>query len=184
MSKIGRDMDLLKFDFQFCGDLVLGILLSSADDLFDGGKIKPLKLLQKSEIMTVAFTTGGLDQSSSDQRRDIAVDSFMSPHCSGGSGTVSHSPIRIGAKASLRKSSSVFRKWNLKDFLLFNKYPWKKLETMGKEQDDRKSTSFRSADGSFDSEVRMRKKSQMSAHEVFYTKNKAKSESLKKRTYK
>lgn len=213
ISKIGKNEDMIDFDFQFCGDLQMGgTLLSSADDLFDGGKIRPLKSQPKPETVSRDFMSSATpyNQSApekvklsniSDQRRGRAVDSSMSR--SSRRGTRSLSPFRIGekhcdqplnatAKPLSTTSSSVFRKWKLKDFLLFrsasegrasDKYPLKKFGALRNEQDNRKSTSFGSVDGSFGSDAGMRKKSQMSAHEVHYTKNKAASESLKKKTY-
>ncbi|XP_044510233.1 uncharacterized protein LOC123228834 [Mangifera indica] len=90
--------------------------------------------------------------------------------------------------SSSSKSSS--RKWRLRDFLLFrsasegrsrDKEP--KYGGLFKKNEDTKNSSFRSTEGSAESISGSRRRGQVSAHELHYTKNKAASENLKKRTF-
>ncbi|CAM8984355.1 unnamed protein product [Rhodiola kirilowii] len=207
----------IEFDFQFCGGMEMGNIFSSADDLFDGGKIRPLKTLPKLERSFKDSAAGTsfkpskgneTEQSSpgmkkhiidaSDQRRGRAVDSHMSNSHKTAARSLYPLPVAdpqprdITKRPSESSSTLLFGKWKLRDFLLFrsasegrasDKYPLKKFAALRKkDQEDGKSSSFRSVD-SFGSESASRRKIQMSAHEQHYTKNKAASESLKKKTY-
>ncbi|CAI0465290.1 unnamed protein product [Linum tenue] len=91
------------------------------------------------------------------------------------------------------KSSS--RKWRLRDLLLFrsasegraaDRDPYRKHAAFGglfRRHDDVKSCSIRSSDSNGSNSGSMRRKGPVSAHELHYTKNKAASEDMKKRTY-
>lgn len=94
-------------------------------------------------------------------------------------------PPPPAAAASSTKSSS--RKWRFTDFLLFrsasegraaDKDPLRKYSAF-KRNEDTRNTSSRSTDGSGSG----RRKGQVSAHELHYTKNKAASRDLKKKTF-
>lgn len=95
-----------------------------------------------------------------------------------------HPPAAAAAAASSTKSSS--RKWRFTDFLLFrsasegraaDKDPLRKYSAF-KRNEDTRNTSSRSTDGSGSG----RRKGPVSAHELHYTKNKAASQDLKKKT--
>ncbi|CAI0558254.1 unnamed protein product [Linum tenue] len=91
------------------------------------------------------------------------------------------------------KSSS--RKWRLRDLLLFrsasegraaDRDPYRKHAAFGglfRRHDDVKSCSIRSTDSNGSNGGSLRRKGPVSAHELHYTKNKAASEDMKKRTF-
>ncbi|GAY39459.1 hypothetical protein CUMW_044490 [Citrus unshiu] len=94
-------------------------------------------------------------------------------------------PPAAAAAASSTKSSS--RKWRFTDFLLFrsasegraaDKDPLRKFSAF-KKNEDTKNTSSRPTDGSGSG----RRKGPVSAHELHYTKNKAASKDLNKKTF-
>lgn len=94
-------------------------------------------------------------------------------------------PAAAAAAASSTKSSS--RKWRFTDFLLFrsasegraaDKDPLRKFSAF-KRNEDTKNTSSRPTDGSGSG----RRKGPVSAHELHYTKNKAASKDLNKKTF-
>ncbi|CAL1396149.1 unnamed protein product [Linum trigynum] len=97
------------------------------------------------------------------------------------------------APSTTGKSSS--RKWRLRDLLLFrsasegraaDRDPYRKHAAFGglfRRHDDVKSCSIRSSDSNGSNSGSMRRKGPISAHELHYTKNKAASEDMKKRTY-
>ncbi|KAJ0087072.1 hypothetical protein Patl1_09021 [Pistacia atlantica] len=96
----------------------------------------------------------------------------------------------FNSKSSSSSSKSSSRKWRLRDFLLFrsasegrstDKEP--KYRALFKKNEDMKNSSFRSTDSSAESVSGSRRRGQVSAHELHYTKNKAASEDLKKRTF-
>ncbi|KAK3231461.1 hypothetical protein Dsin_003342 [Dipteronia sinensis] len=91
------------------------------------------------------------------------------------------------------KGSSSSRKWRLRDFLLFRsasegrakgKDQFSRYASFFKKNDDTKNSSFRSTDSSGSgSGSGKRRAPPVSAHELHYTKNKAASEDLKKKTF-
>lgn len=92
---------------------------------------------------------------------------------------------------SLNTSKGSSRKWRLRDFLLFRsasegrakgKDPFSKYASFFRKNDDSKNASIRSTDSS-GSGSGSRRRGPVSAHELHYTKNKAASEDLKKRTF-
>ncbi|KAF8377512.1 hypothetical protein HHK36_030894 [Tetracentron sinense] len=99
----------------------------------------------------------------------------------------------LNTKNISTSSSSLkgYRKWRLKDFLLFrsasegratNKDPLRKYAALSKKNDDVKNTSFRSTDNNGSVSGSMRR-GQVSAHELHYTANRAVSEESRKKTY-
>ncbi|KAK2660392.1 hypothetical protein Ddye_006925 [Dipteronia dyeriana] len=95
----------------------------------------------------------------------------------------------ISSKGSSSSSSSS-RKWRLRDFLLFRsasegrakgKDQFSKYASFFKKNDDTKNSSFRSTDSSGSGSGKRR--APVSAHELHYTKNKAASDDLKKKTF-
>ncbi|XP_057973330.1 uncharacterized protein LOC131161526 [Malania oleifera] len=95
------------------------------------------------------------------------------------------------AAATPLMSSKGYKKWKLKDFLLFrsasegratDKDPLKKYTTLLKKHEDGKNSSFRSTDSS-GSGSSSRRRGPVSAHELHYTANRAVSADLKKKTF-
>ncbi|KAG6653134.1 hypothetical protein CIPAW_05G053900 [Carya illinoinensis] len=214
------------FEFDFSGHLERTSL--SADELFDGGKIKPLKPPPRLQVgigandHSVSISSprkdfdpfaaaieetrkkGELDQR---QGREQEQKSFLRR------GTRSLSPLRVSdlvlasnTKASTPSSSSAYssflssfsfsqgyRKWRLKDFLLFRsasegratgKDPLTKYAVLSKNKlaEDIKNSSFRSTDSS-GSVSSSRRRGPVSAHEKHYTVNRAVSEEMRRKTF-
>ncbi|KAF2309884.1 hypothetical protein GH714_005485 [Hevea brasiliensis] len=149
------------FAFDFRSELEENSL--SAEELFDGGKIRPLKPPPRLQT---------------EERSPLL--SSRSPR----------SPIAQGKRII---SESASRKWRLRDFLLFrsasegraaDKDPLRtKYPSFFRKPEDAKNTSFRSTDSSGSVSAASRRKGPVSAHELHYTKNKAASEDLKKKTF-
>ncbi|XP_015944929.2 uncharacterized protein LOC107470059 [Arachis duranensis] len=217
-----------EFQFDFSGHLQPPSL--SADELFDGGKIrpfepqsgliasssKPLSAHRKSESFDPA-TTAMEDEDQKPPTRGREKRAF-----SGRKGSRSLSPLRVSdiinnnnsneeravpssSSSSSRNNTKAsyasflssisftrgYRKWRLKDFLLFrsasegratDKDPLRrKYEVLSKKaaavDDDVRNSSFRSSDGSVS-----KRRGPVSAHEIHYTANRAASEEMKKRT--
>ncbi|OIW10173.1 hypothetical protein TanjilG_27924 [Lupinus angustifolius] len=233
------------FEFNFTGHLEPPPL-SAADELFDGGKIKPLKpppRLQLSEGITSPRSPRKGKKIFSprhNQKRDIDSDPFAmaleetrrreeqpleqrgrervpSSSSSSRKGTRSLSPLRVSdvmfetedkvvsSTTSNTKSSSSYvsflssipftkgyRKWRLKDFLLFrsasegratDKDPLRNFDVLSKKsatEEDVRNSSFRSTESS--GSVSSRRRGPVSAHELHYTMNRAASEEMKKKT--
>ncbi|KAK4258746.1 hypothetical protein QN277_005160 [Acacia crassicarpa] len=99
--------------------------------------------------------------------------------------------------SSLFSFSKGYRKWRLKDFLLFrsasegratDKDPLRKYTILSKKtgEEDAKTSSFRSSEGSSKgggSTSSRRRGAAVSAHELHYTVNRAAAEEMKKKTY-
>ncbi|KAL2537368.1 hypothetical protein Fot_18759 [Forsythia ovata] len=214
------------FAFDFSGQLEKSSL--SADELFDGGKIKPLKpspRLQyenkppdspKSTRSPKNFSprhrkkefdpfAAGLKQTSwkeniqESSRRtksltpfrvsDLLFDADNNEAKNSSAVSSSSSP-----NSSIFSASSWYRKWKIKDLLLFRSASesrateLKNYQVLKKnchqDHDMIKNCSFRSTDsvGSGSSRRRSGQPS-ISAHELHYTVNRAVSEEMKKRTY-
>ncbi|XP_027333520.1 uncharacterized serine-rich protein C215.13-like [Abrus precatorius] len=183
----------------------------SAEELFDGGKIKPLN------------DSSG-DPSAEQRRgreRDRTSTTTLSSSNSGRRVTRSHSPFRKSSPrytseleehhrqqqprsnkeettttttsssnsgASLSSSSSKgSRRWWLRDFLLFRSASEGRgsskdpLKKYYKKNEEVKGSSFRSSDSS--SPHGSRRRGHVSAHELHYAMKKAESADMKKRTY-
>ncbi|XP_059463120.1 uncharacterized protein LOC132191974 [Corylus avellana] len=107
----------------------------------------------------------------------------------------STSPTSSSTYSSFLSSISFskgYRKWSLKDFLLFRsasegratgKHPLTKYAVLSKNRanEDVKNSSFRSTDSS--GSVSSRRRGPLSAHEYHYTVNRAVSEEMKKKTF-
>ncbi|CAJ1972650.1 unnamed protein product [Sphenostylis stenocarpa] len=165
----------------------------SAEELFDGGKIKPLNDSRKSR-----------DPLASEERRGREKEIVLSSSSNSGRRVArSHSPYRKSWEAekqqqqqprsnkdessvlSSSSSSKGSKRWWLKDLLLFrsasegrgsSKDPLKKYYKKNGNDEVKGSSSFRSSDSS-------RIKGQVSAHELHYAMKKAESEDMKKRTF-
>ncbi|KAK7383099.1 hypothetical protein VNO78_28768 [Psophocarpus tetragonolobus] len=169
----------------------------SAEELFDGGKIKPLNESGSGSKDPVGERRG--------RERERGCSKTLSSSNSGRRVTRSHSPYRKSWEAekqqaqprsnkeepSVLSSSSTgskgSRRWSLKDFLLFRsasegrgsskdalKKYYKKNNSNSEEV--KGSSSFRSSDSS-------RRKGTVSPHELHYAMKKAESEDMKKRTF-
>ncbi|KAI9128186.1 hypothetical protein K1719_001179 [Acacia pycnantha] len=230
----GNDQD---FEFDFSGHLQRTSL--SADELFEGGKIRPLKPPPSARSKPDASKGKKIIQ----DRRDFGSDSFektrkveedqqkrgrsrrassfsYSSENSLRKGSRSVSPFRISvddvsdqdlsqAKATSSSSSTSnttkssytsflsslsfakgYRKWRLKDFLLFRsasegrasgKDPLRKYSVLSKKAEEEvRNSSFRSTESS--GSVSSRRRGPVSAHELHYTLNRAASEEMKKKT--
>lgn len=191
-------------EFAFDVSQEIETLSLTADELFDGGKIRPLKP-PPSRQKTPERERGR-------ERSVSSLSSSRSIHRA----TRSLSPLRVSEypweecynihqqphpstniKPALTQSTSTlsstslkgYKKWRLKDLFLFrsasegratDKYPIKKYASLFKKHDDLKSSSFRSIDSPISSSKR---RGPISAHEMHYTMNRAVSEDLKKKTF-
>ncbi|BAT82701.1 hypothetical protein LR48_Vigan01g330700 [Vigna angularis] len=162
----------------------------SAEELFDGGKIKPLNESRDSK------------DPKSEERRGRGKEKLPSSS-SNRRVTRSHSPYRWEAEKqqlqqqpkSNKEESSVLsssssskggsKRWWLTDLLLFRsasegrgsgKDPLKKYYKKNGNEEVKGSSSFRSSDSS-------RRKGQVSAHELHYAMKRAESKDMKKRTF-
>ncbi|XP_031492437.1 uncharacterized protein LOC116259000 [Nymphaea colorata] len=182
------------FEFQFSGPLTKELPISTADQLFHEGKIRPLLQLSESSIPPSPRSPRrtSMDQGKRIQRGDnsgrfsAANDESRKPagRKERGRRTRSLSPLRNeffgdscvgedqeGLKPSPSKGS---KRWSIRD-LLFRSAS----EGRAKKSSDSKNSSFRST------EVASRGGSgrRSSAHELHYAANRALSEELKKRTF-
>ncbi|KAJ1396953.1 hypothetical protein SESBI_32212 [Sesbania bispinosa] len=183
----------------------------SAEELFDGGKIKPLKA-EGDEIEN--RTKQSVLQENRGRERERATATVLSSSNSGRRVARSHSPYRksqykweleeqprsnkeestltlssnSGASLSSTSSSSSkgSRRWSLKDFLLFRSAS----EGRGSSKDPLKKYSvaaYKKSDevkaSSFRSSDGPRRKGGVSAHELHYAMKKAESQDMKKRTF-
>ncbi|KAL3814205.1 hypothetical protein ACJIZ3_015473 [Penstemon smallii] len=224
----------IDFEFNFSGQLEKGSL--PADELFDGGKIKPLKPPPRFDYDLNIKPTGAPKSpkklikeafSPRQRKRDFDFDPFAvaleqtqkeneidkrgrekinhSSRIKGSSRSLS--PYRVSdllidpefneptknSNSSLPFSSFWYKKWKIKDLLLFRsasesrasdeEEQLKKYELLKKaRQENVRNLSFRSSTennvGSAASSSR-----RISAHEMHYTINRAASEEMKKRTY-
>lgn len=221
------------FEFNFSGQLERTSL--SADELFDGGKIKPLKplptgldsssgttsrskLSQEKDPEQSGKSAAAL-QDMQQRGRERMSSSPSSASSSFRKGTRSLSPMRVsdiiyeqddnsqaeniinsttGTPKSYAASilsaislSKHYRKWKLKDLLLFRSAsegratsgdPLRKYAVLSKnkETEDVKNASFRSTDSAGSVS---RRRGPVSAHELHYTANRAVSEEMRRKTF-
>ncbi|XP_028789400.1 uncharacterized protein LOC114745414 [Neltuma alba] len=240
--------DIQDFEFDFSGHLQRTSL--SADELFDGGKIRPLKpppspRLKSEEGLHSSSSTRSKGKKIIQDRRDFGSDSFektrkledrveqeqqkrgrsgrassfsYSSENSGRKGSRSAPPFRISdaddvsdqdlsqAKATSSSTSNTksshasflsslsfskgYRKWRIKDFLLFRsasegraagKDPLTKYAVLSKKAEEEvRNSSFRSTESL--GSVSSRRRGAVSPHELHYTVNRAASEEMKKKT--
>lgn len=173
----------------------------SAEELFVGGKIKPLNESRNSKDPFVS------EQKRGRERERASTTATLSSSNSGRRTARSHSPYRkslweseqqqqqqrqqqprinkeeLSSSSVLSSSSSSkgSKRWSLKDFLLFRsasegRASSKKYYKKNGNEEVKGSSSFRSSDSS-------RKKGPVSAHELHYNMKKAESEDMKKRTF-
>ncbi|CAI9781886.1 unnamed protein product [Fraxinus pennsylvanica] len=218
------------FAFDFRGQLEKSSL--SADELFDGGKIKPLKppprLQYKNKLADSPKSPRSPKKLFSPRHRKKEFDSFAAAieqtrnenNQENSRRTKSLSPFRVSdllfdpdnnqiqeasknscavsssssSNSSISSASSWYKKWKIKDLLLFRSASesrateLKKYEVLKKNchQDHDhvvKNCSFRSTDSVGSGSSRRRSGPSVSAHELHYTMNRAASEEMKKRTF-
>ncbi|KAI8004290.1 hypothetical protein LOK49_LG08G00659 [Camellia lanceoleosa] len=177
-----------------------------AEELFDHGKIRPLSAISNVRAALSPRRNKQNDPSatpiSKRREQERGRERVSSLSSSSRRATRSVSPYRVSKypweeeqqqqeqstkQPTLSSSSSKgYRKWRLKDFFLFrsasegrasDKDPLKKYTALFKKHEDVKNSSFRSSEGS------KRRGQVVSAHELHYTKNRAVSEDLKKKTF-
>ncbi|GMJ00553.1 hypothetical protein like AT2G15760 [Hibiscus trionum] len=180
------------FEFNFSGQLERASL--SADELFDGGKIRPLKPQPCYQHLSSAVSSPQPKQQQTVHKKSRSL-----------------SPLRvcdIMLEQEQEETSSSFqktennpkschvpknRKWKLKDLLLFrsasegraaSKDPLRKYALLSrKEPDDVRNASFRSTDSMGSVSGSRRRGGAVSAHELHYTANRAVSEEMKRKTF-
>ncbi|RDX87120.1 hypothetical protein CR513_31449, partial [Mucuna pruriens] len=214
--EVGTEED--EFQFDFSAHLQRPSL--SADELFLGGKIRPLKppssLPNKKEkrIDKKSSSSSSLSEQKQHKRDRERASSFSTPSTiSAGKGSGSNDvsecdDVSPGKDNNSKTSETVsstgyassflssisftkgYRKWRLKDFLLFrsasegrasDKDPFRKYAVLSKTtaHEDVRNLSFRSAESSGSMS---RRRGPVSAHELHYTVNRAASVELKKKT--
>ncbi|KAG4906237.1 hypothetical protein AAZX31_20G009800 [Glycine max] len=177
-----------EFEFDFSGHLQRPSL--SAEELFLGGKIRPLKPLSPSSSRRREKRV--IQESPPSQQRKLGKERASSF-------SVSSTTFSLGDKSNSSKTSESisnssflssisfgkgYRKWRLKDFLLFrsasegrasDKDPFRKYAVLSKTtaHEDVRNVSSGSVS---------RRRGPVSAHELHYTVNRAASVELKKKT--
>ncbi|KAE8661536.1 Serine carboxypeptidase-like 26 [Hibiscus syriacus] len=193
------------FEFNFSGQLERASL--SADELFDGGKIRPLKPQPCVKHLSSGVSSPkskqqqrGRETSSSVHKKSRSLsplrvcDIMLEQEEEETSSSSSHKTTTNNPKSSYVSSilSKVNRKWKLKDLLLFrsasegraaSEDPLRKYFLLSrKETEDVRNASFRSTD-SMGSVSSCRRRGAISAHELHYTANRAVSEEMKRKTF-
>lgn len=186
------------FAFNVSGEFEKKIL--PAEELFDGGKIRSLKPPIKVENQSNSQERGRernispLPSSSSRRTRSVSpyrVSKYPweeeEEEIQNKKQLILPSKAELASTSSSITSKSGSRKWRLKDFFLFrsasegrasDKDPIRKYTALFKKNDEKKISSNRMNEGGSLSKRRV----PISAHEVHYTKNRAISEDLKKKT--
>ncbi|KAK7310390.1 hypothetical protein RJT34_07868 [Clitoria ternatea] len=208
-SVLDHNNDPNEDDFQFDFGAHLEKPSLSADELFDGGKIRPLNSSsskatspsRREKEKRVVAEEATEEELAQQHKR---ASSFFIPSTTqktsrktstGESNDVS--PQRCNTKISESSSSFLssisfprgYRKWRIKDFLLFrsasegrasDKDPLRRYTVLSKTaHEDVRNLSFRSTESSGSVS---RRRGPVSAHELHYTVNRAASEELKKKT--
>ncbi|KAK7410015.1 hypothetical protein VNO78_00481 [Psophocarpus tetragonolobus] len=157
----------------------------SAEELFHGGKIKPLKEEgAKAQAQAQAQERRGRERnlSFSSSNTNARVARSLSPNHS--NRRISHytwdedsGPATVSAT---NKTSSTSRKWRLRDFLLFRSAS----EGRGSSKDPlRKFPTFYRKPQDPIAPPKSTRKEPLSAHELHYTLKKAESQDMKKKTF-
>ncbi|CAN8257901.1 unnamed protein product [Cochlearia groenlandica] len=198
------------FEFNFSGQLDKSSF-SAADELFDGGKIRPLghtltpppaRVLEREESSRGRDrSTGSYDRKGSRSMSPLRVSDIMVEEEDTKDSTKLVSCDISNQKSSVFLSAILFpgrayKKWKLKDLLLFRSAsdgrPVPTKESLNrydiltkKEVEEAKNSSIRSRDRCDSSVSRSRRRHDavVSAHEMHYTENRAVSEELKKKTF-
>ncbi|KAJ6679189.1 hypothetical protein OIU79_019030 [Salix purpurea] len=172
----------------------------SADELFYGGKIRPLKLPPRLQLKTLAreqkMEEGGRGKevqgltSSSSRRASRSLSPFRVSECPWEQANQSAPNPKVAVPSNSSSSKSSSKKWRLRDLFLFrsasegharDKDHLRKYSGLFKKHEDGKDPSSRPTDSS--GSVSSKRKGPVSAHELHYTVNKAVSDNLKKKTF-
>ncbi|CAF1956209.1 hypothetical protein Bca4012_076066 [Brassica carinata] len=191
------------FEFNFSGQLDKSFF-SAADELFDGGKIRPLGPSLPPVVSCVLDREDygrGRDRSPGSSTSPLRVSDIMVDE------EEVHETTQMVASNTSNQKSSVFlsailfpgrayKKWKLKDLLLFRsasdgrpvptKESLRRYDILTKkEAEEIKSSSIRSRESCESSVSRSRRRhgTVVSAHEMHYTENRAVSEELKRKTF-
>ncbi|KAL8097090.1 uncharacterized protein LOC141684932 [Apium graveolens] len=184
------------FDFAFgYKELHEAPLFVYADELFDSGMIKPLKVYEDSDPLIVKGKNEKfLLKKGSDHRKDSRSSSSsrvfeLSPNFSANIQKERMEKSSLGSRSWSPSSSDWCKKWKLRDLLLFRSVS----EGHASTKDDhgkkcRETVGFGFRDRSDFSEVkkggeRRRKKEGISAHERLYVKNRRAGEEMKRKTF-
>ncbi|KAL8097066.1 hypothetical protein AgCh_030240 [Apium graveolens] len=142
------------------GDRIDLIPVSSADELFDGGKIKPFEP-QLQKIIQSSLSFG--------RSNKVHSEPF----------TTGKEHVKDSSSSSSLTFSWLHKKWKLKDLLFRNASEGhetnKKYDFLRKIKDDDSKNSSRNK--------KSKEKAPLSAHERHYRVNRAAAEELKRRTY-
>ncbi|OMO63174.1 hypothetical protein COLO4_32685 [Corchorus olitorius] len=179
------------FEFNFSGQLDRTSL--SAEELFDGGKIKPLKPPPGYEQFSSTVSSPRSPRVSDIMFEPEEESSASQSGKNVVSTTDNNSPKSyVSSILSAISFSKGNRKWKLKDFLLFRsasegratgKDQLRKYALLSKkEPEDVKNSSFRSTE-SVGSVSSSRRRGPVSAHELHYTANRAVSEEMRRKTF-
>ncbi|KAJ0801315.1 hypothetical protein HanPI659440_Chr03g0115891 [Helianthus annuus] len=190
------DMD---FAFEFSGQLERPSI-SDAEELFDGGRIRPLEPqpppppksygetgLETPKPQTQTLSPRGRERTGTTARHKVSRS--LSPL---GVVDVRSDDYKVSTTQSSPFGFTWYNKWNLKNLLLFRSTSegsattsddqLKKYAIITKGDHDVKNSSFRSDGGSVGGSSR-RMKRKMSAHEIHYTANRAVAEEMRRKTF-
>nr|GEY92796.1 hypothetical protein [Tanacetum cinerariifolium] len=197
------------FAFNFISGQMETPSISAADELFHGGKIKPLKSVpsEKQNSFSPRCKKKDFDSfiETSHQTSDDTYHATENTPKRGRKVTKARTMHKVSRSSSPFRISDIlsdeetthktwYNKWNLKNFLLFRstsegsgvrrKDPENKYSRIKKRDEDVKNASFRSIE-SYNSvgESSGRVMRKISAHEMHYTANRAVAEEMKKKTY-
>ncbi|KAF5814400.1 hypothetical protein HanRHA438_Chr03g0121651 [Helianthus annuus] len=198
LQQADDDMD---FAFEFSGQLERPSI-SDAEELFDGGRIRPLEPqpqpppppkifgemgLETPKPQTQILSPRGRERTGTAMRHKVSRS--LSPL---GVADVRSDDYKVSTTQSSPFGFTWYNKWNLKNLLLFRSTSegsattsddqLKKYAIITKGDHDVKNSSFRSDGGSVGGSSR-RMKRKMSAHEIHYTANRAVAEEMRRKTF-
>ncbi|OIW01909.1 hypothetical protein TanjilG_15234 [Lupinus angustifolius] len=180
-------------DFDFNSSCRLDRHSLSAAELFHGGKIRPVKVANnessfQKDVQAIKSEEKTQQQKQNPNSEDVSeITVTVSSISSNNRKTITSTYASLLSSISFTKG---YRKWRLKDFLLFrsasegrgtNKDPLRKYTVLSKTTtyEDVRNSSFRSTESSGSVS---RRRGPVSAHELHYTVNRAASEELRKKT--
>lgn len=173
------------FAFDFSGYLDKPSLIA-ADELFSGGKIRPLKLKLPPRLNNLEMQVQLESPKSPRERIKKALSLPLSPRKKSDDFDPFAAAMEETRRPEKIPSTNWYKKWKLKNLLLFrsasegHKEKYALLKKSGKYNKDSKNWSFRSVDNDGGGSVGSRK---MSAHEWHYKVNRSVAEEMRKKTY-
>ncbi|KAE9605267.1 hypothetical protein Lal_00024585 [Lupinus albus] len=182
--QLNNNNNNIDFDFNFSCHLDRPSL-SAEEEIFLDGKNKSIKVANNEAIKSEEKTQQQKQNPDSENVSEITVT--VSSISSNNRKTITPTYASFLSSISFTKG---YRKWRLKDFLLFrsasegrttNKDPLRKYTVLSKTTtyEDVKNSSFRSTENSGSVSSR---RGPVSAHELHYTVNRAASKELRKKT--